>query len=175
MTTFDYLINAVFLFVVLRQARERELDLRGLIVPVVVMFLIARNYVHSLPTAGNDLGLVAALTGVGLGLGILCGFATHLRRGGDGVPLARVGWLAGGLLVAGIGARMAFVFAVHHGAQPAIASFSAANHIDAAAWPVALVAMALCEVTARLVTVQIRGWRLAGTRPARPGAIGAPA
>ncbi len=74
---------------------------------------------HSLPTAGNDLVLIGLLTVVGLALGLLCGFATHLRVC-DGITLARVGRLAGGLLIAGIGARMVFAFSVSHGAEPAI-------------------------------------------------------
>ena len=62
---------------------------------------------------------------------------------------------------------MVFVFALHHGAGPAIRSFSIIHHIGAAAWPLALVSMALCEVTVRLVVVQLRGQRLA---PAQPSA-----
>jgi hypothetical protein len=77
------------------------------------------------------------------------------------------------LLIAGICARTVFVFAVHHGAEPAIRSFSIAHHIGAAAWPVALVSMALCEVTARLVIVQLRGRRLAATHSAPAVATGA--
>src|SRR5438132_1542251 len=90
MTTSDYLINAVFVFVVLRQARERELDVRSLVVPLVVVFFVAQRYVHSIPTAGNDLVLVGLLAGIGLTLGVLWGFATPVRLGGDGVALARV-------------------------------------------------------------------------------------
>jgi len=160
----DYLINAVFVLVVFRQARERRVDVRGLLGPLVMVFFVARQYVHAIPSARNDLMLVALLTGVGLALGVSCGFATRVRAGSDGVALARVGWLAGGLLMAGIGARMVFVFAVHHGAESAVRNFSVAHQIGAAAWPVALVAMALCEVTARLVIVQVRGRRLQATQ-----------
>ena len=99
-------------------------------------------YLHSIPTAGNDLVLVALLAAVGLALGVFRGFATHVRAGADGVALARVGWIAGVLLVAGIGSRMAFAFAIGHGAEPAVRSFSIAHQIGAAAWPVALVSMA---------------------------------
>lgn len=173
MTTTDYLINAVFVLVVLRQARERQLDARSLVVPLVAVFWVARMYVHSIPTAGNDLVLVLVLASVGLTLGVLGGFATHVRVGSDGVALARVGWLAGGLLIAGIGARMVFAFALSHGAEPAIAGFSIAHQIGAAAWPVALVSMAILEVTARLVTVQLRAHRLTGTHSAPAIAIGA--
>jgi hypothetical protein len=105
MTTSDYLINAVFVLVVLRQARERQLDVRSAVVPLVVVFFVAQRYVHSIPTSGGDLVLVGMLACVGLMLGALSGFATHVRVGSDGVALARVGWLAGCLLVAGICAR----------------------------------------------------------------------
>jgi hypothetical protein len=173
MTTTDYLINAVFVFVVLRQARERRLDVRSLVVPLFAVFWVAQMYVHSIPTSGNDLVLVALLASVGLASGVLGGFATHVRVGREGVAFARVGWLAGGLLIAGIGARMVFAFAVSHGAEPAIGSFSIAHHIGAAAWPVALVSMAIFEVSTRLATVQLRARRLTGTHSAPVIAAGA--
>jgi hypothetical protein len=157
MTTTDYILNAAFVLLVLRQARERQLDLRSFLVPLGILFLVARQYVHSLPAAGNDLVLIATLASVGLTLGVVCGFATHVRAGSGGIAVARVGWLAGVLLVAGISARMAFAFAVAHGAEPAIRSFSIAHQIGAAAWPVALVLMALLEVSTRIAIVQLRG------------------
>jgi len=49
---------------------------------------------------------------------------------------------------------------MEHGAGPAIRDFSIVHHISAAAWSLALVSMALCEVTARLVIVQVRGQQL---------------
>jgi hypothetical protein len=120
------------------------------------MFFVGSQYLHSLPTAGNDLVLIALLAAAGLALGVAGGLATHVRLG-DGVALARVGWIAGGLLVLGIGARMAFAFAVGHGLESTVRSFSIAHQIGATAWPVALVLMALLEVGARLAIVQARG------------------
>ena len=157
MTTTDYLINAVFVLIVLRQARERELDLRSFLIPLAVVAYVARMYVHSIPTSGNDLVLIAALGTVGLTLGIASGFATDVRAGENGLAVARVGWLAGTLLIAGISSRMVFVFAIHNGARHAVASFSVAHQIGAAAWPVALVLMALLEVGTRIAIVQLRG------------------
>ena len=159
MTTTEYLLNAAFVLLVLRQARERELDRRSVIVPLLLMLFIGAQFLHTLPTAGNDLLLIVGLALVGLTLGLLGGFATQVRAG-NGVALARVGWIAGGLLVAGIGSRMAFAFAIGHGFEPAVRSFSIAHQIGAAAWPVALVLMALIEVGARIAVVQIRGRRL---------------
>jgi hypothetical protein len=161
MTTSEYLLNAAFVLLVLRQARERELDRRSVILPLVLMFFVGSQYVHTLPTAGNDLVLIVLLAALGLALGVLGGFATHVRAGDNGAALARVGWIAGGLLVAGIGSRMAFAFAIGHGFEPAVRSFSIVHQIGAAAWPVALVLMALIEVGARLAVVQVRGRRLA--------------
>ena len=61
MRTTDYLINAVFVLIVFRQARERELDRRSVIIPLAIIAYVAQLYVHSIPTAGNDLVLIAAL------------------------------------------------------------------------------------------------------------------
>ena len=166
MNTTDYLINGIFVLVVLRQARERRLDTRSLVAPLVMVFFVAQQYLHSIPTAGNDLLLIGALATLGLTLGTLCGFVTHVRAGADGVALARVGWLAGALLIAGISSRLVFAFAVSHGFEPAVRSFSMAHQVGAAAWPVALVLMAICEVTARLVIVQVRGRLVVAAQPA---------
>ena len=169
MTTTDYLINAGLIFMVLRQARERELDRRSVFVPVALVAFAAQTYVHSIPTAGNDLVLIGALGTIGLALGVASGFATSVRAGQNGLAVARVGWLAGGLLIAGIGSRMVFEFAVSHGARHAVGSFSYAHQIGAAAWPVALVLMALLEVGVRIAIVQVRG-----RQALRAGAVAVP-
>lgn len=172
MTTTDYLLNAAFLLIVFRQARERRLDVRSLAVPLVLVFFVAHSYLHSVPTGGNDLVLVGALAIVGLALGLVSGLATHVRADGDGLATARVGWLAGALLIAGIGSRMAFAFALSHGAEPAIRDFSITHQIGAPAWPVALVLMAVCEVTVRVLTVHLRGRRLTDTPRGAASAAG---
>ena len=158
MTTTDYLINGLFVLVVLRQSRERVLDRRSVIVPLVLVFFVAQKYLHSIPTAGNDLVLFVLFAAAGVALGLLRGSLptfvpapTVLRlRGSAGPPAAAD---------RGIGSRMAFAFAIGHGAEPAIRSFSIAHQIGAAAWPVALVSMALCEVRPGS-RCQLRGRRL---------------
>ena len=155
MTTSEYLLNAAFVLLVLRQARERQLDRRSVIMPLVLMAFVGAQYLHTVPTTGNDLLFIVLLA-----LGVLGGLATRVRAEG-GVALARVGWVAGGLLVAGIGSRMAFAFAIGHGLEPAVHGFSIAHQIGAAAWPAAFVLMALVEVGSRIAIVQARGRRLA--------------
>jgi hypothetical protein len=125
------------------------------------MAFVGWQYLRSVPTGGNDLVLIVLLAAVGLTLGLLGGFATQVRLGSGNVAVARVGWIAGGLLVAGIGARMVFAFAVAHGFAPEVHSFSVAHHIGKAAWPAALVLMAFVEVGSRIAVVQVRGRRLA--------------
>ena len=172
MTTIDYLINLLFVLIVARQAQERQIDRRYFVLPLVLVFWVGSQYLHTLPTAGNDLLLIAALASVGLTLGTIAGLATHVRRDQNGVAFARVGWLAGILLVAGISSRMVFAFAISNGLEPAVRSFSIANHISGAAWPVAMVAMALCEVGARLITVYLRTNQLTGTAATPTVALG---
>jgi len=175
MTITDYLINAIFVLVVLRQARERELDRRSILVPLLLVFFVAQMYLHSIPTTGNDVILIGLLAAIGLTLGIAAGFATHVRAGDNGLAIARVGWLAATLLIAGIGSRMVFAFAVSHSLRSDLASFSIAHHISAAAWPTALVLMAICEVVTRITIVQLRGRKAMSDQTAVTAAIPATA
>ena len=166
MSTTDLLLNSLFVFFVVRQAWERRLDLRSVLVPLAVVGVVAHQYIHSLPTTGNDLALIGGLASAGLILGILGGLATHVRRTPDGSIMTRVGWLAGALLLVGLLARMGFVLAVHNGLAADVRSFSVAHVITAGAWPVALVGMALTEVVVRQLIVVIRAARLTGASPA---------
>lgn len=168
MTTLDYLINALLVLLVLRQLRERRLDPQSFVLPVVLVGVAAQHYLHAIPTAGNDLALIAGLAALGATLGTLSGLATHVRAGDDGVALARAGWVAAALWVVGIGSRMAFSYLAAHGAGASIAHFSMVNHITgSSAWTAAFVLMALAEVTGRLVTLYWRGHRVQATpRPA---------
>ena len=113
--------------------------------------------------AGNDLLFAGLLALVRVTLGVLSGFATSVRSDADGNAYARVGWVAGFLLIAGIGSRVVFTLALSHGAGPAVRDFSISHQISATAWPLALVAMAILEVTTRLAIVQIRGLRARNT------------
>ena len=68
MTLTDYLINCLFVLVVLRQTRERPLDARSVIAPLALVVFVATHYVRSIPTGGGDLALLAGLTAWGLRL-----------------------------------------------------------------------------------------------------------
>jgi hypothetical protein len=53
--------------------------------------------------------LIGALGTVGLMLGVATGFPTHVRPSLGLLAVARVCWIAGAVLIAGIGLRMVFV------------------------------------------------------------------
>jgi hypothetical protein len=44
----------MFVVIVFRQARERELDQRSVIISLAIVAYVAHLYVRSIPTAGND-------------------------------------------------------------------------------------------------------------------------
>jgi ABC-type antimicrobial peptide transport system permease subunit len=171
-TTSAYVINTILVLLVVRQIREHRMDLRGLAGPVLAVGAAAVFFLRSVPAAGNDLLLELACVAAGAVMGCLSGLFTHLRRDGGGQVLGRAGWVSAGLWVAGVGARMVFVFAVTHGLGPAIGRFSVVHHITSAqAWAAALVMMALADVLARLTVLFVRGRRLAVI----PAAVPSPA
>jgi hypothetical protein len=170
-----YVINAILVLMVIRQIREHPLDARSLAVPVLAVGAAAVMFLHSVPAGGNDLALEAACVLAGAAMGATGGLATRLRLGADGRPLGRAGWLAAGMWVGGVGARLAFAVAASNGAGPAIARFSITHHITgSSAWVAALVMMALADVLTRLVVIWLRGRRLAGS-PAATAAAAVPA
>jgi hypothetical protein len=170
-----YVINAILVLMVIRQIREHPLDARSLAVPVLAVGAAAVMFLHSVPAGGDDLALEAACVLAGAAMGATGGLATRLRRGADGRPLGRAGWLAAGMWVGGVGARLAFAVAASNGAGPAIARFSITHHITgSSAWVAALVMMALADVLTRLVVIWLRGRRLAGS-PAATATAAVPA
>ena len=157
-----YLVNTLLVLLVIRQVREHPLSLRAQAVPVLAVGAAAVLFLHAVPAGGSDIVLDLLGLSAGAAMGAVGGLATRLRIGADGRPLGRAGILAAGMWIAGVGARMVFYFAATHGAGPAIAAFSIAHHITGpAAWTAALAMMALADVTARLVTVYLRGRSLA--------------
>jgi hypothetical protein len=168
-----YIINTILVLLVVRQIRETRLDLANLVLPVVLVAGAAAYYLRAVPTAGHDVMLDLTLGSAGLALGALCALTTRLRRSPDGTALAKAGFVAAVLWVAGIGARMAFALWSGHGGGPHIASFSAAHQITGAgAWVAALVIMALAEVLARLAILRLRARLLPSTASAGSGSSG---
>src|ERR1039457_1994551 len=171
-TNSAYLINAILVLLVIRQIREHRLHPRSLAVPVLAVGAAAVLFLHSVPVRGDDVPLELICVSAGAVMGGLAGLATYLRRGGDGRVLGRAGWLAAGMWITGVGARMAFVFAATHGAGPAIGRFSFTHQITGAdAWTAALVMMALADVLTRLGVLFVRGRRMIAGPAPRPAPV----
>ena len=160
MTFTDWLVNIALVATVLRQIRWNRMDARFVILPLALVGVAAASYLRTIPTAGNDLVLVAALALVGITFGGLSAVFTSIRTDGGPHAWVRSRPIAMVLWVAGIGARMAFALYAEHGGGPSIARFSAQHHITAGdAWTAALVLMALSEVVTRVGVLALRGRR----------------
>jgi hypothetical protein len=159
MTTTDYLIDSILVVLVLLQIKERTLTNRQLIRPLVILGIAVANYLHGIPTQGNDLVLVGVLAATGAAIGIASGVTVILHRHADGAVTFRSGWLSGIFWVLGMGSRFAFIYWSTHGGVDSIAHFSANNQITGTeAWTAALLAMAVFEVCGRTLTMALR-WK----------------
>jgi hypothetical protein len=160
MTTTDWILDIALLLVVFRQIREGRIDARFVLIPLGIVGWAVHNYVHTIPTAGNDLALLGVFVVIGAALGIGGGVATRVRYDGQHA-LAQAGFVAAALWVVGMGMRMAFQLWVEHGGAPTVAHFSAAHDITGSdAWVAALLMMALTEVVTRIGVIVLRAYRL---------------
>jgi uncharacterized membrane protein len=160
MTTTDWILDLGFIGIVFLQVRGRRLNLRLLVLPVALSAWAAANYLKGIPTAGNDLVLVAFGLGLGVTLGALAGMFTKVTKGPDGYAYAKAGVLAAIFWVAGVGTRLVFQLYVTHGGAGALARFSASHSITSAeAWVAALILMAIGEALVRTAVVAFRGYR----------------
>jgi hypothetical protein len=169
MTLTDYLLDIGLIAIVVLQVRGRRLTTKSMIIPFVIVGWAASNYLHGIPTGGNDLVLIVGATLVGAGLGALCGVFTSVKPDADGFPIAKAGAAAAILWIVGVGTRFAFQLYASHGGGPAITRFSASHSITSSnAWTAALILMAIGEVALRTVIVGWKAYTLR-TQP-QPGA-----
>ncbi|MGW2173135.1 hypothetical protein ACWEDZ_06090 [Streptomyces sp. NPDC005047] len=158
MTTTEWITDIVLVLVVFRQLREAPLDRKTFLIPLGIVAFVAYSYLDSVPTAGNDLVLIAALTAVGAALGVAGGVYTRIRAL-DGHLMIKAGAVSAILWVLGMGARMGFqIWVEHGGGADDVARFSVAHHITSdQAWVTAFVMMAVTEVVTRVATIYLRG------------------
>lgn len=165
MTTTEYLLNIALVGLVVLQIRGHKITAVRLLVPVVLTVWGASQFLHVIPSAGNDLLLETGLAILGCGLGVLAGLATSIRRI-DAGAFAKAGAVAATLWVLGIGARMAFSIWVTHGGQPTVARFSALHHITSGeAWVAAFILMAMTEVASRTGVLYLKTRRSGAVIP----------
>jgi len=163
MTFTDYILDSALVLLVLLQIKERKLTTKALVRPMVIVAIAVVNYLHGIPTAGNDLVLLVVLALVGLLIGVGSGQAVMMRRDPDGEVLARAGWISALFWVLGMGSRFAFLIWVNNGGAGTIGHFSASHSITSGeAWTVALLAMAVFEVCGRSLIMALRRQNLIG-------------
>ena len=161
MSLTDYILDSALVLLVLVQIKERTLTTKDLIRPLLIVGIAVFNYLHGIPTAGNDLLLVGVFAVLGGLIGAAAGQTLFMRTGENGEVLARAGWAAAFFWVLGMGGRFAFIFWINHGGHSSIAQFSAQHSITSGeAWTVALLAMAVFEVAGRTALVALRRQRL---------------
>ncbi|HMC71897.1 MAG TPA: hypothetical protein VKJ07_22260 [Mycobacteriales bacterium] len=164
MTSFDYALNIGLIALVVLQMRGRRLDRRGVVLPLALVGWAASQYLHGIPTAGNDGLLVTAGVMAGLILGSTSAAVTTLAVGQDGVVVARATLAAAALWVVGVGARMGFSLFMQHGGAPTVIRFSEVHRLTGAGWVTAMVLMALVEVVSRTLILVARSWALNSAR-----------
>jgi hypothetical protein len=165
MTITDYALNIALISLVVLQIRGHYITRARLLFPIVMTAWACSQFLHAMPTAGNDLVLVTTLALVGGTLGVLAGMATDISLLGEGA-FAKAGVIAAFLWVLGIGARMTFAVWVTHGGQASVARFSAAHHVTSgAAWTAAFVLMALAEVVSRTGVLYLKTRRIGAVIP----------
>ena len=166
MTFTDYILDSALVLLVLLQIKERRLTTKALVRPLVIVGIAVANYLHGIPTAGNDLVLIGALALTGLLIGAASGQTVLMRRGEDGEVLARSGWASAIFWVLGMGSRFAFAVWVSHGGAATVGHFSAQHAITSGeAWTAALLAMVVFEVSGRTLVQAARRRQLQATIP----------
>ena len=165
MTTTDWIIDIALVLIVFRQLREERISKATFIVPIAIISWAAKSYLHSIPTAGNDLLLIALFATAGAVFGLFGGLLTRVRsKQGEIHIKASAG--AAALWVASMGFRLGFaIWSSHPSGAAHLTSFSVSHHITSGqAWVDALILMAFGEVVVRLGTIAVRAWALSSRR-----------
>jgi hypothetical protein len=168
MTFGDYLFDSILVLLVLRQVRESRFGRHAVLLPLGIIATVAQHYLHTVPTSGNDLPLVVALTLLGVACGATSALSTRVRTDGGRYALVRAGWLAAGIWVFSMGSRFAFVVWATHGGGAQLYRFSRAHSLSIQVWTAGLVLMALGEVLARTGILLVRTRRALAAGPTEP-------
>jgi hypothetical protein len=158
MSATTYILDSALVLLVIIQMKERVLTNATLIRPFLILAVAVASYFSTFPTAGNDLPLILAISGIGAVLGVASGLTVIMRANTDGKVTARAGAASAILWVLGMGSRFAFaVWAASASGALNVLHFSAAHDITTqATWTVALLGMAVCEVLGRTLVMVYR-------------------
>jgi hypothetical protein len=167
----DYILDAVLLATIFLQFRGRRLTLRYLVLPVAIVVYFLFAYLKGVPTAGNDLYLIAGGVGLGLIFGVGAGAFTRVYPGEKGI-YAKAGLLAATFWAAGVVLRTAFSLYASDGGASADRVIGRVMHswniTSSSAIVACLLLMVLVEVGSRQLIVGARyfGLRSGAALPA---------
>ena len=161
MSTSDYITySALFAAILATQLGTRHPSLDRVLLPVVIVGAIGFGYLRSLPGGSTSHLLELA----GLGAGLVFGLASIplFRVGKDerGRLTTTAGAAYAALWLAALAGRLAFAYGSSHWFHAELVSFSAADHVPAAAYATAFVLMVLAMVAIRTAAVLVRSRRI---------------
>lgn len=174
MNALDYILDAVLLATIFLQFRGRRLTVRYLLLPVAIVVYFLFAYLKGVPTAGNDLYLIAGGVALGLIFGVGAGAFTRVYPGEKGI-YAKAGLLAATFWATGVVLRTAFSLYASDGGASAdrvIGQVMHSWHITSSSAIVAcLLLMVLVEVGSRQLIVGVRYFGLRSHAAAAPTAF----
>src|ERR1700722_11412781 len=163
MNVIDYILDAVLLATIFLQFRGRRLTVRYLVLPIAIVVYFLFAYLKGVPTAGNDLYLIAGGVALGLIFGVGAGAFTRVYPGEKGI-YAKAGLLAAAFWTIGVVLRTAFSLYASEGGASAdrtIGRVMRSWHVTSSNAIVAcLLLMVLVEVGSRQLIVGGRYLRL---------------
>ncbi len=165
MTTSELLLNlGILAFVLLTGLGTRALTRRRYTLPIVIVAVVAVVFLRTIPTSGNDIGIVVTLGIAGVAFGLLAGALMSVNKSASGSLVTEAGAAYAAIWIAVIVGRIIFAFGADHWYVSQIASFSRQYEITgASAWTAAFVMMALAMVLARVAVTAVKATRLTGS------------
>ena len=167
MSTTQWILSlALLAWALLRNLGTREVTRGTFLLPLVIVAAAGSYFLFPLPTAGNDLDLVAAFGLLGVLFGLAAAAVTKLHHV-DGRLVATAGAGFAALWLVMIGGRIAFAEWANGAGARTVGMFSRDHAITGAdAWTAAFVVMALGMVLARTVALAVRARRSTALAPA---------
>jgi hypothetical protein len=159
MNVIDYILDAVLLATIFLQFRGRRLTVRYLVLPVAIVVYFLFAYLKGVPTAGNDLYLIAGGVALGLIFGVGAGAFTRVYPGEKGI-YAKAGLVAATFWATGVVLRTAFSLYASDGGASADRVIGRVMHswdiTSSSAIVACLLLMVLVEVGSRQLIVGVR-------------------
>lgn len=157
MTTSDYLLSFGLLALILyTNLGTRALTRRRFTVPLIAVAAAGWGFLRVLPTAGDDLTLIAVAAAVGVAFGALTGLLSRLDRTPAGQLVTRADAAFAAVWVLVVGGRVLFGYGANQFWHTAVVRFSIQHQITGPAYRYAFVLMALTMVVGRLAVIGLQ-------------------